>query len=721
MQFLLTLLAFTPLIVANSFIYPYVSGKVFFIRIIITAALLLFSFKLFKPKFRTEISEKLRILSKNKLFLSVLAYFSVFTLSTFFAYDKIRAFAGTPERGEGFIGMFFFIVVFILFSLLFEKKHWQWFFRLSLITGLVLFIHEAANVSQGIYNLSLIGNRGFFGIYFLFIIFCIINVWQRSKANKDRFWLWFAYAMAPISVVAIFMSEKKGVILSLTAGIFAVLVYLIARSSYGIKGRKILWGIMILMITTGGLFFITRKAEVWQNIPGLNKVATASFQSQTILARKVSAGISLDAVSPAKNGFNRLLLGWGWDNYNIAWYKNYDPAMAIYEPQSLDRSHNKFLDVLAMNGMLGLLVYFSVWLFFFRQFFAKTLVSQNNINNRSLVIEAGLVFFGVAYFIQNLFTFDQISTYVPFFALLAYSVFYFRSLEPSAKQPPASSGLIIFMSYAVSIAAIIFLIFFTVIPLIQMKQFLTLGDPAKREGILTNDFIFSRYLYSGFEIRKIFITSMISSNINDADTARYLNRAISKMEEGLESANGKLYPEYLLYLAAGYNKKGNVTGDTGWYLKAEETFKKAIELAPNYQQTYFTYAESLISQGRNSEAESLVRKSLSLKADSPSAHFYLANFLIFQLKKEDAGEAMGHIRYALESDYFIMDDSNYELIGRIARYFYDKDDPEHFMELFDLLSKFNPEDAGPYYLNLYNRNADYVRSTGKLPEKFEFY
>jgi hypothetical protein len=68
-----------------------------------------------------------------------------------------------------------------------------------------------------------------------------------------------------------------------------------------------------------------------------------------------------------------------------------------------------------------------------------------------------------------------------------------------------------------------------------------------------------------------------------------------------------------------------------------------------------------------------------------------------------------------------MDDQSYSLIGQIAKYFYDNNQSDNFMKIFDLLSKFKPEEAGPYYLELYNRNADYVRTNGRLPEKFEFY
>ncbi|HXK40910.1 MAG TPA: O-antigen ligase family protein [Candidatus Paceibacterota bacterium] len=722
-NFLLVLLAFTPLVVANSFLYPYVNGKVLFIRTVITIVLVLFSFKLFNRNFRREVSEKSRILFKSKLFLAVMAYFSIFTLSAVFAFDKIRAFAGMPERGEGFIGIFFFVAAFIIFLLLFDKKHWQWFFRIILAAGLILFIHQLSYVLKDVYNpISLIGNRSFFAIYFLFVLFCAVIVWQNSQMLRDRFWLYFSGLMVPLSIIAIFMTDKKGPLASLSAGLFVFLIYLIIRQ----KGsRKLILTGLIFMLIFGGLFFATRSVEVWQKIPGLRRVAKASFLDQTISARMASAGISLDAVNPATNGFNRLLLGWGWDNYHIAWYKNYNPEFYTYESEPFDRSHNKLLDVLVMNGILGLLAYLSIWFLFFRQLFRKPAENSDGL------IEAALLFFGVAYFVQNLYTFDQISTYISFFVLLAFSIFYFNPVR--GKTPPEgvsaghalragrTSNGTVFYAWLVSAFAVIFLIFFTIVPLIQMKQFVTLGDPDKREGVLTNEFIFSRYFYADFDIRRLFVVGMVNSNITDAGSMRYLERALSKAEEGLESAKGNINPLYLTSLAAGYQKKGIVTGDAENFLIAEKYYKQALQLSPRYQPTYFDYAGSLILQGRNDEAENVMREALALNPDSPSAQFHMAVFLIFQLRKQDISEATEHIRDSFSSGYFIMNDSNYELIGRIAKYFYDNNDPEHFMELFDLLSKFKPEEAGPYYLGLYNRNADYVRTNGRLPDKFEFY
>ena len=90
----LFLLAFAPLIVANGVFFPYINGKVLFIRSVLTLVLFLLSVNLFDRVFRNGIYERFKNLLKNKIFLSVLVYFTFFIISTFLAADKITAFWG---------------------------------------------------------------------------------------------------------------------------------------------------------------------------------------------------------------------------------------------------------------------------------------------------------------------------------------------------------------------------------------------------------------------------------------------------------------------------------------------------------------------------------------------------------------------------------------------------------------------------------------------------
>ena len=417
MRFLLIISPLFFLIVTSSTFFPYVSGKSLLLRSAISLlTILFFTYFAYSAEFREQIISKVKDLKKNKLVLTVLVYFTLFTISTMLAIDKFFSFWGSPERSEGWVGIFFYILFFFLTLLLFEKKHWLWFFKISLASGLVLFIHAlvqyfGGNPRPG----SLIGNPALLATYFLFVIFSALVVFYYSKIDKNKFWQWLSGMTVLLGVIGIFLTGTRGAILGLATGILAILIYFFTFKS--VKNFKKISAILFLLtIVFSGIFLLTRKAGIWQKVPGLNRVAQISLKDSTIQSRLIMAKISIDAVNPVKEGIGRFLFGRGWENYKIAWQKYYDPKLYFYDTSSFDRAHNKIFDVLVMNGILGLLAYLAIWFFYFREIF-KLAPSPYNL-------APVFLFFGVAFFIQNLFLFDHIASWIPFFVLIASAISY---------------------------------------------------------------------------------------------------------------------------------------------------------------------------------------------------------------------------------------------------------------------------------------------------------
>ena len=90
---------------------------------------------------RGQTSIRMRKLLKNKVFWFVGAFMVLMIISTLFAVNPYRAFFGDTERAEGLVTMLFLFGFFVFASLLFERKNWLMFFKLTLISGAVLFIH----------------------------------------------------------------------------------------------------------------------------------------------------------------------------------------------------------------------------------------------------------------------------------------------------------------------------------------------------------------------------------------------------------------------------------------------------------------------------------------------------------------------------------------------------------------------------------------------------
>src|SRR4030042_1250042 len=186
--------------------------------------------------------------------------------------------------------------------------------------------------------------------------------------------------------------------------------------------RKIGSFTLISIAVFAGTFVFTRSNPVWQMVPGLDRLAKISAQDISTQTRLLSMKSSLEAVNPGRAGWGRALIGWGPDNFDVAYNKFYDPSTQKYEVTWLDRAHNKLLDVLVMNGVLGLIIYLFMWFYVFRYGFLRKKLGEEDSGksleymNRQLPV----LFIAVAYFVQNIFVFDQISTYIPFFALLGF-------------------------------------------------------------------------------------------------------------------------------------------------------------------------------------------------------------------------------------------------------------------------------------------------------------
>ncbi len=420
MNFLLTLLAFTPLVFTGSVFFSYTSDKALFIRAIVSLVSVWFLIRLIHNEhFREKTLARLRLLSRNPVFLSVAAFFFFFVVSGIFAVDTFSAFFGTVERGEGVVGTLFFFGFFLFAALLFQKKEWLWFFKFTLLTSIILFIHAVTQVMAGIDRpYSLAGNSNFLSAYFLFPLLAAAIVFLDGRKQKSLFWRATAPVVAVTSFLGVFLANSRGVIVGMAIGVLSVLGYAAFSRDGGQKAvraqkwsRVLLIGVVLLF----GVFAMTKQSAVWQEIPALSRLVNVSLTADSTAGRLYHFKVALTAMDPAKNGLKRFFFGWGPENYFIVANTYYDPHQySLYEYSLYDRVHNQVLDVFVASGLLGLLSSLAIWFFVFRFLFSGRL----DFGSRS-----ALLFFGIAYFIQNLFGFESLTTSIPFFAFLAFVIF----------------------------------------------------------------------------------------------------------------------------------------------------------------------------------------------------------------------------------------------------------------------------------------------------------
>lgn len=628
-KYALLFLAFTPLIVDHLVFFPFITGKALFIRGLVALAGLLLFMEMFRSEaFRGEIGEKFRRLCRNPVFLSVAAFLLVLIISTITALNSFRAFYGDVERGEGFIGMAAFLGFFFLSLLLFEKKEWIRFFKLTLLSGGILFIHELIQLFSGETRpSSLTGNPIYLAAYFLFVIASAVLVARDAKSASavswaDSFWKWLGLFMVPLSVIGIFLTQTRGVILGLILGVLGILLWgvLRGREIYVFSGadvRKISLYFLGFLVIGGAIFGLSREANFWQDIPGLDRLARFTLQDGTAQTRLISLGVSMKALSPAQNGWGRFFFGWGLENFSIAYNKHYNPEYFQYEQSWFDRAHNKLMDVLVMNGIFGLLAYLAMWGSFFWLALKKA---------RAFHEQATLLFLGVAYFVQNLFVFDSVSTYIPFFAFFAFAG---RDRSDDGKETTAADSA--YIKYGAPAAVGIFAIFsvysllaHTLPAYFQMRRYVSFTQHENNAMTLLEDFsdLLSPYTYAQENIRNNFLNGMRGIFQNDRRAEPLFLAGLSAMEELIEKE--PYSPRHLMLVGQSYDTYAGIKEDPQLHKKAEEYLSRALALAPDRQDVRYIVAINLSHQKRHGEAVAMLKEVLSDNPNVARSRFYLA-------------------------------------------------------------------------------------------------
>jgi len=703
-------LAFVPLIVNTSVFFPFIFGKILIIRIFIALASLLFAVHLVaNEEFRRETYGRAKRIFKSPVFVMTTAFMAIFAISTYFAVNPFRAFFGDVERGEGLLGFLYFYAFFVYSLLLFEKKDWVMFFKLNLVTGAILFIKELFELcptneaglticNWGGRPGSFTGNPAFLGGYLLFVVFAALVVLYYAK--KEPIWRWFATTMIPVGVIGLFITQTRAAMLGLVMGTLALVVYgvfhgkdITVRKNISLRTASA-W-VLIVMTLVGGIFYATRSNSFWKNIPGFNRAATFTLNDFTVQTRLISLGVSKNAIDPQKNGLQKFLIGWGPENFSIAYNQYYNPDYYHLEHTWFDRAHNKLMDVAVMNGILGLLVYLGIWISVGWLVFRKKGFSFDMM---------AILFFATAFFFNLLFVFDQISTIIPFFAFLAFAVTV-ASLEPEkaavAHSTPKKThfdkeaSAVDYAAYgAAGVATVFFLwglIFWTLVPMSQMNNYLA-AIRDQKFGLIVQQpgAIFEPYTFAQQDIRSHFLTVGVA-NYSNPQAKSLFDLSLLKMEELIQREG--MNPRFLVTIASVYDRMGKTTGDEQYLKKAEEYYKTALRLAPMRQDVVYAYSLNLSYQGRAQEAITLLRDELVVDSISPETHYYLG--IVIMGSGGDYKEALRELEIAMQSSTLAgsRDEFVRNLYRAILRAAYEHRDKERFIIAAERLAVIDTEQS----------------------------
>lgn len=694
---MLSLLAVTPLIVTKSLFFPYVSGKVFFIHFIVSFVFILLAISIIKSKqIREGIVLKLKEISSQWVFILTSLFIFFVGLSVLFAPDMYRAFFGDLERGEGFLGILFFYLFFVLTLLLFERKHWLRFSQLTLASGFILFIDQAGEYFTGVIRpASYTGNPIYLATVFLFVLFAALFVFNEYKEKKGShvgfrfFWMFVSILMSIFSLIGIFLTETRGMIVGIFISLLVLLVYLYfkGREVYikNISLRKIIGIIAVCFLFFVVGFFVTKDNVLWQGVPGLDRISQLTFDNGTVQTRLISIGVSFEAINLIENGWDTFLFGWGQENFSVAYNSHYNSEYLVYENKWFDRAHNKLLDVLVMQGLLGFLAYIGMWGVAFWQLFKQKLSLLN----------ASLIFFGVAYFIQNLFVFDSVVTYIPFFSFIALSLtpsLHERRIESQSvgvllKKVPSS--LFVLKVSALTLFIVFAFISWRIIPFSQIKGYIYFMAQNPDANALSEhiDTYLTPYTYAQDVIRTHLVGYTSDLYKGKESEKEVLLQSIQSLEDVIERE--PLNPRRYIKVGEAYEVLGR-KGLVEYYDDAENAFREASYLAPNRQDVLYALAFNLGKQDRFDEAVSVAQETISLEDKVASSHFVLGSLYVADGQFEKGFEKVEDA-FELNKEQTKLFSGSDAVVFNLLQYYYLKKDVEKTLMATDWLEYIRPD------------------------------
>ncbi len=309
---------------------------------------------------------------------------------------------------------------------------------------------------------STIGNSAYFAIFCLINGFIAALLWSQSKENDGNKKHWVYPTLIVLNLVALFYSGTRGTIIGLVVaallglGLYVfklvdsqketiavavstilylgysavslffnndwlqvfqtvsyVYAFILLAGSISIlirfeeKYRRIGAGVFIGIIAVIFLFQAIKTTELVASSPTLARIASISPRDITTGSRLAIWKISFDAWK------ERPIFGYGQDNFSYIYARKFIPEKMWNLEAWYDRSHDVFFDWLVAGGILGLLSYLSLYFVAIYLMWGR----KNEMSFREKAILTGVI---AGYFVHNIFVFDNMTSYILFFALLAY-------------------------------------------------------------------------------------------------------------------------------------------------------------------------------------------------------------------------------------------------------------------------------------------------------------
>lgn len=350
---LLVATLFVPVIVSNSFFFPYVVPRNLYFRVLVEVAITTLVVAM-------SLGRKKLDLRGEPILWALTAFLAAAFVSALASPARMHSLFGDFERMGGVWAWLHLVLFFLLLRTL-RDEDWPWILHAALAISLfvsVSAIVEHMELPRGLEitppSIATIGNPGLLAAYLLMAI----AIAGYLAAINVRFRLLYVAAGA-VNILGLLYGENRSTLIGLVLG---SLISTVVYATISAKSRKkwiaptsavgvaaMLFGMTVFMRSYPHSALTQRVPAVIQRLATTDP--TGSDESRIMQWRAAIEGFR-----------DRPVLGYGIENHNIVWGRHFDPAIYRIATDIFDRTHNQYLEVLATTGILGALAFLAIWI-----------------------------------------------------------------------------------------------------------------------------------------------------------------------------------------------------------------------------------------------------------------------------------------------------------------------------------------------------------------------
>jgi O-antigen ligase len=270
-----------PLIKADWFLFPFITGKNFVFRLAVEVGLASWLILIMRhPEYRPH---------RGPLLWAVGAFVLATILSTIFGVNPYRSFWSNYERMEGLVTFLHLGAFFLMAGSMFRTKATEiLFFRTTLGASILLSFYSlfqwfgVLKTFQSTNRVeATIGNSAYLAMYLLFHIGIAAWLWSKSSRSKGNSFLYGSIILFEIFIL--FLTQTRGTLL----GLVAALLVGAGVTAFLQKGRARHYALGALgsVVLLVALFIPLRNTSFVQGNPALQRFASISLTDTTTKSR----------------------------------------------------------------------------------------------------------------------------------------------------------------------------------------------------------------------------------------------------------------------------------------------------------------------------------------------------------------------------------------------------------------------------------------------------